>query len=240
MLLFTAVICLILGHGLPTTANYIVVASMMVPVIQTLAPQSGLVIPLIAMHMFVFYFGILADDTPPVGLAAYAASAISAGDPIKTGLQGFAYDIRTAILPFMFVFNTDLLLIDIGWGQAVFVFAVSTLAMLTFAAATQGYFLARNRIWETAVLLLVTFTLFRPGFWLDLVDPPFAEGDPVRGRGDRRKAAPGADIRLRVSGETVDGKTVSTTAVLPLGKAATGPNGWPAPDWKCAWKAARR
>ena len=222
VLLFTAVICLVLGMGLPTTANYIVVASMMVPVIQTLAPQSGLVIPLIAMHMFVFYFGILADDTPPVGLAAYAASAISAGDPIKTGLQGFAYDIRTAILPFMFVFNTDLLLVDIGWGQAVFVFAVSTLAMLTFAAATQGHFLTRNRIWETAVLLLVTFTLFRPGFWLDLADPPFAEGDPVRVVEIAGKAAPGANIRLRVGGETVDGKTVSTTAVLPLGEAGGG------------------
>ena len=222
VLLFTAVICLILGMGLPTTANYIVVASMMVPVIQTLAPQSGLVIPLIAMHMFVFYFGILADDTPPVGLAAYAASAISAGDPIRTGLQGFAYDIRTAILPFMFVFNTDLLLIDVGLGQAVFVFAIATLAMLAFAAATQGFFLARNRIWETAILLLVTFTLFRPGFWLDLVDPPFAEGDPVRVVEIAGKAATGADIRLRVSGETVDGKTVSTTAVLPLGKAGDG------------------
>ena len=217
VLLFTAVICLVLGMGLPTTANYIVVASMMVPVIQTLAPQSGLVIPLIAMHMFVFYFGILADDTPPVGLAAYAASAISAGDPIKTGLQGFAYDIRTAILPFMFVFNTDLLLVDIGWGQAVFVFAVSTLAMLTFAAATQGHFLTRNRIWETAVLLLVTFTLFRPGFWLDLADPPFAEGDPVRVVEIAGKAAPGANIRLRVGG-----KTVSTTAVLPLGETGGG------------------
>jgi TRAP-type uncharacterized transport system fused permease subunit len=69
-------------------------------------------VPLIAVHMFVFYFGILADDTPPVGLAAYAAAAISRGDPIKTGVQGFAYDIRTALLPFMFIFNTDLLLID--------------------------------------------------------------------------------------------------------------------------------
>jgi TRAP-type uncharacterized transport system fused permease subunit len=71
-------------------------------------------VPLIAVHLFVFYFGILADDTPPVGLAAYAAAAISGGDPIKTGVQGFAYDIRTALLPFLFIFNTELLLIDVG------------------------------------------------------------------------------------------------------------------------------
>ena len=62
--------------------------------------EQGLIVPLIAVHMFVFYFGILADDTPPVGLGAFAAAAISGGDPIRTGLQGFAYDIRTAILPF--------------------------------------------------------------------------------------------------------------------------------------------
>ena len=69
--------------------------------------------PLIAVHLFVFYFGILADDTPPVGLAAFAAAAISGGDPIRTGVQGFMYDIRTALLPFLFIFNTELLLIDV-------------------------------------------------------------------------------------------------------------------------------
>ncbi len=222
VLLFTALICLVLGMGLPTTANYIVVASMMVPVIQVLAPQSGLVIPLVAMHMFVFYFGILADDTPPVGLAAYAASAISGGDPIRTGLQGFAYDIRTAILPFMFVFNTELLLIDVGWGRAVFVFAASTVAMLAFAAATQGHFLTKNRLWETAILLLVTFTLFRPGFWLDLVEPPYVDADPARIVEIAEDMAPGADIRITAEGETIDGKDVATTAVLPLGQAGPG------------------
>ena len=222
VLVFTALICLILGMGLPTTANYIVVASMMVPVIQTLAPQAGLIIPLIAMHMFVFYFGILADDTPPVGLAAYAASAISGGDPIRTGLQGFAYDIRTAILPFMFVFNTDLLLIDVGWGEAVFVFAIATVAMLTFAAATQGFFLTRNRLWETAILLLITFTLFRPGFWLDVVEQPFADVDPKQIIEVANKLPEGASLRLLAEGETVDGKSVSTTAILPLGGAGSG------------------
>ena len=115
ILLLVAVFSLVLGMGLPTTANYIVVSSLMAGVIVELGAQNGLIVPLIAVHLFVFYFGILADDTPPVGLGAFAASAISGGDPIKTGIQGFAYDIRTAILPFLFIFNTDLLLINVGF-----------------------------------------------------------------------------------------------------------------------------
>jgi len=114
MLLLVAVMSLILGMGLPTTANYIVVSSLMAPVIISVGAQNGLLLPAVAAHLFVFYFGILADDTPPVGLAAFAAAAISGGDPIKTGIQGFTYDIRTAILPFLFVFNTELLLINVG------------------------------------------------------------------------------------------------------------------------------
>ena len=173
MLLLVAVMSLILGMGLPTTANYIVVSSLMAPVIVALGAKSGLVVPLIAVHLFVFYFGILADDTPPVGLAAFAAAAISQGDPIKTGIQGFTYDIRTAILPFLFLFNTKLLLIDVTWWEAIVVFITALIAMLLFAAATQGYFMVKNRLWESLLLLLVAFTLFRPGFWLDRYDAPF-------------------------------------------------------------------
>ena len=160
MLLLVAVMSLILGMGLPTTANYIVVSSLMAPVIVALGAKSGLIVPLIAVHLFVFYFGILADDTPPVGLAAFAAAAISGGDPIRTGVQGFMYDIRTALLPFLFIFNTELLLIDVSAGKAVIVFVIAVAAMMLFAAATQGYFFARSRIWESAILLLVAFSLF--------------------------------------------------------------------------------
>ena len=175
MLVLVAAMSLILGMGLPTTANYIVVSSLMAPVIVALGAKSGLLVPLIAVHMFVFYFGILADDTPPVGLAAFAAAAISGGDPIKTGVQGFAYDIRTALLPFLFIFNTELLLIDVTPMKAIFVFVVAVIAMMLFAAATQGYFFARNRIWETVILLLIAFTLFRPGFWLDMIQSPYQD-----------------------------------------------------------------
>ncbi len=158
ILLFTAIISLILGMGLPTTANYIVVSSLMAPVIMSLGAANNVAIPLIAAHMFVFYFGILADDTPPVGLAAYAAAAISKGDPIRTGIQGFIYDIRTAVLPFLFIFNTQLLMIGIGnIFDFILVVISSIIAILLFASATQGYWLVRNRWWESVALLLVAF-----------------------------------------------------------------------------------
>lgn len=99
MLILVAVICLILGMGLPTTANYIVVSTLMAPVIVELGAQTGLLVPLIAVHMFVFYFGLMADVTPPVGLASYAAAGIAKSDPIKTGFTALGYSGRTAILP---------------------------------------------------------------------------------------------------------------------------------------------
>ncbi len=223
MLLFTAVICLILGMGLPTTANYIVVSSLMAPVIVNLGAANGLIVPLIAVHLFVFYFGILADDTPPVGLAAFAASAISGGDPIKTGIQGFTYDIRTAILPFIFIFNTQLLMIGI---ENVFDFILTVvtaiLAMLAFAAATQGYFLVRSRVWETVILLLVTFTFFRPGFWWDMIYEPIVSSDAAQIVEVAAASPPGADIQIRVSGTTIEGDEVTKAIVLPLGEAGTG------------------
>ena len=193
MLVLVAVMSLILGMGLPTTANYIVVSSLMAPVIVSLGAQTGLLVPLIAVHLFVFYFGILADDTPPVGLAAFAAAAISKGDPIRTGIQGFAYDIRTALLPFLFIFNTDLLLIDVGFWQAIFVFCVALVAMLLFATATQGYFLVKSRIWESLLILLIALTLFRPGFWLDRVHAPYVE-------------VPGSEILNQISEIPKDGQ----------------------------------
>jgi len=163
LLVITAVASLILGMGLPTTANYIVMASLTVPVILQLGEDYGLVIPVIAAHLFCFFFGILADDTPPVGLAAYAAAAIAKSDPIRTGIQGFTYDIRTALLPFMFIFNTDLLLIGItSWYHVVTIFITSVLAMFSFAALTQNFFIAKNRIYESILLAGVTLILFRP------------------------------------------------------------------------------
>lgn len=223
ILFFTAIISLVLGMGLPTTANYIVVSSLMAPVVVQLGAENGLIVPLIAVHMFVFYFGILADDTPPVGLAAFAAAAISGGDPIRTGLQGFAYDIRTAILPFLFIFNTELLMIGIeGPLHLVVTIAAAVTAMLVFAAATQGFFLAKSRIWETAVLLLVAFTLFRPGFWMDMVYPPL-EAVPGTQIVQAAEGLPaGGQIQVRVKGLDLNDNEVDKVVMLPVGDGKTG------------------
>jgi len=221
MLILVALMSLILGMGLPTTANYIVVSSLMAPVILTLGAANGLIVPLIAVHLFVFYFGILADDTPPVGLAAFAAAAISGGDPIKTGLQGFAYDIRTALLPFLFIFNTELLLIDVSIAKAIFVFIVAVIAMMLFASATQGWFITRNRIWESIVLLLVAFTLFRPGYWLDKVDPPYVDIRPDKIYEVVGSATPNGVLTMVVKGPDFDsGEITSTTILVPTGNQA--------------------
>jgi len=223
MLLLVAVMSLILGMGLPTTANYIVVSSLMAPVILSVGAQNGLLLPAVAAHMFVFYFGILADDTPPVGLAAFAAAAISGGDPIKTGIQGFMYDIRTAILPFLFVFNTELLLIDVTFWKGVMVFIVGVIAMLLFASATQNYMFVRNKWWETVALLLVAFTLFRPGFWLDMVQPPFVEHPPARLMEVVDKTPEGGLLRIRVEGPDYDNpdRTRGTYLNVEVKKGAT-------------------
>ena len=221
MLLLVAVMSLILGMGLPTTANYIVVSSLMAPVIVSVGAQSGLIVPLVAVHFFVFYFGILADATPPVGLAAFAAAAISGVDPIRTGLQGFAYDIRTALLPFLFIFNTELLLIDVTFTKAIFVFVVAVIAMMLFAAATQNYFIARCRIWESVALLLIAFTLFRPGYWLDQVSPPFDDHPGTEAVTLAAEMPDNAFLRLIVSGSDFDNpdKTAELHVLAPLGPA---------------------
>jgi TRAP transporter 4TM/12TM fusion protein len=224
MLLLVAVMSLILGMGLPTTANYIVVSSLMAPVIVSVGAQSGLVVPLVAVHLFVFYFGILADDTPPVGLAAFAAAAISGGDPIKTGIQGFTYDIRTALLPFLFIFNTELLLIDVTWYKAIFVAIIATIAMLLFAAATQGFWLVRSKWWETVALLLIAFTLFRPGFWLDMVEPPYDERPGVEVIELAANQPKGEPMRLVIQGPDFDNpdKLVETTLMANLAPEGDG------------------
>lgn len=222
MLIFTAILSLILGMGLPTTANYIVVSSLLAPVIVSLGQQNGLIVPLIAVHLFVFYFGIMADVTPPVGLASFAAAAVSGGDPIRTGFIAFFYSLRTAILPFLFIFNTDLLLIDVTPLEGVFVFIVATAAMLLFTAGTQGFFLARSKIWESAVLILIAFTLFRPGFWMDLIVPPYIETAPVKIIEALEQAPTGSELRLIVEGEDDVGDPMSITAILPIDVDGSG------------------
>jgi TRAP-type uncharacterized transport system fused permease subunit len=171
--------------GLPTTANYIVVASLTAPVMLQLAQDNGFLIPAIAAHLFVFYFGILADDTPPVGIAAYAAAGIAKSDPIKTGLQGFAYDIRTAILPFMFFFNMEMLLIsgvnEWDYNEFTFIsdpfkialiFITAMLGMFSFSSATQGYFIKHTNIIQRVLFLAAVPLFMLPNLMVEYVKLP--------------------------------------------------------------------
>ncbi|MDO5624518.1 MAG: TRAP transporter permease [Pseudomonadota bacterium] len=220
MLVLVAVVSLILGMGLPTTANYIVVSTLMAPVVVQLGAQSGLVVPLIAVHLFVFYFGLMADVTPPVGLASFAAAAIAKTDPIRVGITAFFYSMRTAILPFLFIFNTQLLLIGLtGPLHLLLTIGSALVAMLVFAAATQGWFLVKTRWYETIALLLVCFTLFRPGFWMDMLHPPFDELHGEAMTQAIEQAPADSSKRVWVEGMTLEGQQVRRGVMLPLGPA---------------------
>jgi hypothetical protein len=164
----------------------------------------------------------MADVTPPVGLASFAAAAVSGGDPVKTGVVAFFYSLRTAALPFLFIFNTDLLLINVDYLHGIFIFIVATIAMLLFAAATQGWFLAKNKIWESILLLLVAFSLFRPGFWMDMVSPPYTEREPVSIVEAAADTPAGEDLRVRVAGLNDVGDPIQFVALVKMGDQPTG------------------
>ena len=174
LLFLTIILCLVLGMGLPTTANYVVVASLMATVLVNVGNASGYIFPLIAVHLFVFYFGLMADVTPPVGLASYAAAAISGGDPLRTGFQAFWYSLRTGILPIVFLFNHELLLIGIEsiWHGLV-VITTSLIGILVFTAATQRWFFNKLRWYEVIVFLIISLSLLAPEFVLNKFYPKY-------------------------------------------------------------------
>lgn len=182
ILLLTAFMSLILGMGLPTTANYIVVSSLVAPVILMLALKNDFLIPAIAVHLFVFYFGILADDTPPVGIAAYAAAGIAKANPIHVGVQGFIYDLRTTLIPFAFFFNSKLLLIQsvsdpydpssIVWVsnplEILYIFITALIGLFAFSSALQAWFVTKCNLIERLILVLITPIMLVPNLFLPL------------------------------------------------------------------------
>ena len=164
LLFITAIASLLLGMGLPTTATYIVMASLTAPIIVEVGGLYGFMIPIMSAHLFCFYFGILADDTPPVGLAAYAASAIAKSKPIATGIQGFLYDIRTSVIAFLFVLNPELILFGVDtWGHGLLIFGMALIGMGAFTCAAQGWCITRNKWYEIPFFLLASLALFHPG-----------------------------------------------------------------------------
>ena len=201
MLLFTAMICVILGMGLPTTANYIVVSSLMANVVVELGKQNGLIIPLVAVHFFVFYFGIMADVTPPVGLASFAAAAVSRGNPLKTSVQAFLYSIRTMILPFLFIFDNSLLLIGVNsLLGATLIFIKATIGILIFSAAMQGYFIVKNKLRESLALLLVASCIFMPDIIINRFVSPYQIFNPTEIYQVVENLESNEEIRLKIKG----------------------------------------
>ncbi len=174
LLFLTIILCLLLGMGLPTTANYVVVASLMASVLVDVGNASGFIFPLIAVHLFVFYFGLMADVTPPVGLASYAAAGISGGDPLRTGAQAFWYSLRTGILPIVFLFNHELLLIGIEniW-HGLIVIITSLIGILVFTSATQGWFINKLKWYEIIIFLAISISLLSPDFVLNKFYPKY-------------------------------------------------------------------
>ncbi len=198
LLLLTIILCLLLGMGLPTTANYVVVASLMATVLVDVGNASGFIFPLIAVHLFVFYFGLMADVTPPVGLASYAAAAISGGDPLRTGAQAFWYSLRTGILPIVFLFNHELLLIGVEniW-HALLIIATSLIGILIFTAATQGWFINKLRWYEIIIFLLISISFLSPDFVLNKFYPKYnyLELDKI----ENVKLDPKKEVRIKIT-----------------------------------------
>lgn len=217
MMLLTAGMCVVLGMGLPTTANYIVVAAIMANPFVTLAAEQGIEVPPIAVHLFVFYFGLMSGTTPPVAIDAFAGAAVARSNPLRTSLIAFVYGLRTAILPFIFVLNPALLLIGVdSFWQFALVIGSSLIAMVIFAAGTQNFFMTRSRVWESAALVVIALLLLRPAALLDMVQPPFAAQPAV----ELIQMAEGlngqADVRLVAEGENLSGTIISKTVMLSL------------------------
>ena len=174
LIALTILLCLLLGMGLPTTANYVVVASLMSMVLVDVGNASGYIFPIIAVHLFVFYFGLMADVTPPVGLASYAAAGISGGDPLKTGIQAIWYSLRTGVLPIVFLFNHEILLIGVdNFWHAILVIVTSLIGILVFSAATQAWFFKKLRWFEIIIFLIISLSFLSPEYVLNKFHPKF-------------------------------------------------------------------
>lgn len=222
MLLFTAFVCLILGLGVPTTANYVLVATLMAPVIVELGAQNGLIIPLIAVHLFVFYYGLMGDVTPPVGLATFAGAAIAGENAIAVGIQGALYGLRTVILPFIWIFNPALLLIGVdSWLEIALVATASLLAMLAFTAITMNWLRVRCKPWELALLALAVVFLFRPDFFMDRVAPEYTSVPAAQLYEVAARAPADARLVTVITGMTLEGDERTKTVAVPLGAANT-------------------
>jgi TRAP transporter 4TM/12TM fusion protein len=162
-LLFVAIACILMGTGVPTTPTYIILASIAAPALGTLG------VPLLATHFFVFYYGVLADVTPPVALAAYAAAGIAGSEPMRTGLTAFRLSMGKALVPFMFVYTPSLLFIDFAWAPFASALFCGVVGIVALSAAYIGWFATTIGRWEKAVLTIAGLVLVFNQFWPNIV-----------------------------------------------------------------------
>lgn len=164
-LFLTMIACLILGMGVPTTANYVIMATITAPIILKLIPGT----PILAAHFFVFYFGIVADITPPVALAAYAGAAISGGNPLRTGVIATKLAITAFIIPYMFVLNPSMLLIDASFGQIITFTITSLIGMFAIAGGLEGFMKKKLPIWQRILAVIGGLMMIDPKLITDLI-----------------------------------------------------------------------
>ena len=163
-LIMTGIVCILMGCGIPTTANYIIMATIAAPTLGLLGVE-----PIVA-HFFVFYYGVLADITPPVALAAYAAAGMAGGDPFKTGNTAFRLGLGKVLVPFVFVFSPSLLLVtkDFSWSQFVLSFVGCATGIVCLGAALSGWLVVRTKRWENALLAVAAILLVAPELYSTL------------------------------------------------------------------------
>ncbi len=165
-LMLTMIMCIILGMGVPTTANYVIMASMVAPIL-----MNSLSLPVLAAHMFVFYFGIVADITPPVALAAYAGSAIAKSNPLKTGVTATRLAITAFIVPYIFAFSPEMLIIgsDKPWYEIVLLVITALCGIYIISAGMEGYMFKDMPWWERILALAGGLCMIIPGITTDAV-----------------------------------------------------------------------
>ncbi len=168
-LLFTAIACLILGMGIPTTGNYIIMAIITAPALAPFLTQYDLTASMLIAHMFVFYYGILADLTPPVALAAYAASGIAGSEPFKTGFTSFRLALAGFLVPFVFVYNPILLGVNFVLSEAILAYITAIIGIIFLGASNIGYFIIKLNFYERILLFIAAILLITPGLKTDLI-----------------------------------------------------------------------
>ncbi len=162
-LIFVAIACILMGTGIPTTPTYIILASIAAPALATLG------VPLLATHFFVFYYGVLADVTPPVALAAYAAAGIAGSEPMRTGLTAFRLSMGKALVPFMFTYTPAMLFIDFSWAPFVSAVVAGAIGILALSAAYTRWWATTITRVEQVVLTVGGLILVFNQLWLNVI-----------------------------------------------------------------------